>query len=62
MRAIVIDGKIWDWKEIRRLRREQVQAARKPQQETLFPLVEDSRPASQRSASGRYEQPLLFEE
>ena len=27
MRTIVIDGKQYDWKEIRRLRREQLQAA-----------------------------------
>lgn len=60
MRTIVLDGKVWEWKEIRRIRREQIQAARKPQQDELFPLHEDSRPASQRTASGRYEQPLLF--
>jgi hypothetical protein len=31
MRTIFIDGKRYDWKEIRRLRREQLEAARTPQ-------------------------------
>jgi len=59
MRTIVIGDKVYDWKEIRRLRREQIQAARKPQL-TLFDLREDARPASQTTAKGRYEQPTLF--
>ena len=61
MRTIVIDGKQYDWKEIRRLRREQIQAARKPQL-ALFELKEDTRPASQRSVEGRYIEPLLFKD
>jgi hypothetical protein len=61
MNNIVIDGKPYDWKEIRRLRREQIQAARKPQL-TLFDLKEDARPASQRSVEGRYTEPLLFKD
>jgi hypothetical protein len=61
MRTIQIDGKVYDWKEIRRLRREQLQAARKPQL-TLFELKEDSRPASQRTVEGRYNEPLLFQD
>lgn len=61
MRTIVIDGKQYDWKEIRRLRREQIQAVRKPQL-TLFELKEDTRPASQRSVEGRYTEPLLFKD
>jgi len=61
MRTIVIDGKSYDWKEIRRLRREQIQAAQKPQL-TLFDLKEDTRPASQRSVEGRYTEPLLFKD
>jgi hypothetical protein len=60
MRTIVIDGKRYDWKEIRRLRHEQLQAARKPQL-TLFELKEDTRPASQRSIAGRYIEPTLFD-
>jgi hypothetical protein len=61
MRTIQIDGKVYDWKEIRRLRREQLQAARKPQL-TLFELKEDSRPASQRTVEGRCNEPLLFQD
>ncbi len=47
------------WKEILKLRREQRKAARQPQL-TLFELKEDSRPASQRTAEGRYTEPMLF--
>lgn len=46
--------------DIRRMRREQIAAQRKPQL-TLFELKEDSRPVSQRTAEGRYLEPLLFE-
>jgi hypothetical protein len=60
MRTIVVDGKQHDWKEIRRLRREQIQATRKSQL-TLFELKEDARPASQRSVEGRYTEPTLFD-
>jgi hypothetical protein len=61
MRTIVIDGKSYDWKEICRMRREQIEAARMPQM-TLFELKEDTRPASQRSVEGRYTEPLLFKD
>jgi len=56
---IVIDGKRHAWKEILKLRREQRKATRQPQL-TLFELKDDSRPASQRTAEGRYIEPLLF--
>lgn len=59
MRTIVIDGKVYEWNDIRRLRREQIAAARKPQL-TLFELREDARPASQRTADGRLTEPTLF--
>jgi hypothetical protein len=61
MRTIVIDGRQYDWKEIRRLRRDQIQAARKPQL-TLFELKEDARPASHRSVEDRYTELLLFKD
>jgi hypothetical protein len=61
MRNIVIDGKQYEWKEILRLRREQLQAARKPQL-TLFELKEDARPASQRSVERRFIEPLLLKD
>jgi hypothetical protein len=36
-------------------------AARKQTQLTLFEMKHDTRPETQRSADGRYSQPLLFE-
>ena len=57
---IEIDGKRYAWKDIVRLRREQIEAERLVQQPTLFDVRYDSRPASQRTARGRYEEPTLF--
>ena len=56
---IVIDGKRYAWKDILKLRREQRKTARQPQL-TLFELKDDSRPASQRTAEGRFTEPMLF--
>jgi hypothetical protein len=56
---INIDGKRYLWREILKLRREQRKAARQPQL-TLFELKEDGRPASQRTAEGRFSEPMLF--
>lgn len=56
---IEIDGKRHAWRDILRMRREQRDAAKKPQL-TLFALQEDARPASQKTADGRYQEPLLF--
>jgi hypothetical protein len=58
-RYIVIDGKRYPWRNILALRRQQ----RRPTlpQPTLFELQEDARPASQRSAAGRYAEPTLFD-
>ena len=56
---IIIEGKCYPWKEILKLRREQRKAARQPQL-TLFELKDDCRPASQRTAEGRYSEPMLF--
>jgi len=60
MWTIVIDGKRYDWREIRRLRREQIQEARRIEQLPLFDLKDDSRPASQRTVAGRFMEPTLF--
>jgi hypothetical protein len=62
LKFIEVDGKRYAWADILKLRREQQKAARQPAQETLFDLKEDRRPESQRSASGRYAEPLLFED
>jgi hypothetical protein len=60
MRNIIIDGRVYEWKTIRELRRAQINEARRQNQLQLFELVNDSRPTTQRSADGRYSQPLLF--
>ena len=57
---LIIEGKRIAWGDILRMRLEQRQEP--PQQPTLFPLKDDVRPASQRTAAGRYAEPLLFED
>jgi hypothetical protein len=61
LKFIEIDGKRYAWKDIVRLRREQIEAQRTVQQPTLFKLRDDCRPASQQTAAGRYKEPTLFE-
>ena len=61
MRYVLIDNKRYEWKEILRLRRQQIEAERRAQQPTLFELRDDRRPPSQQTAAGRYEEPMLFE-
>jgi hypothetical protein len=56
---IVIEGKRYLWNGLVKLRREQ-QKATKKRQLTLFELKADSRPASQRTAEGRFSEPTLF--
>jgi hypothetical protein len=60
-RMIVIDGKRYLWSDILALRRAQIAAARRAEQLALFELIEDARPSSQRTATGRYSEPLLFD-
>jgi hypothetical protein len=60
MRYIEIDGKMYRWRDLLKLRREQRKAARKAQP-ALFELQDDKRPKSQSTASSRYEEPTLFE-
>jgi hypothetical protein len=57
---IEIEGKRLLWRDVLKLRREQVQAAAKAAQLALFELREDSRPASERTAAGRFQEPSLF--
>lgn len=58
--SITIDGKRYLWPDILKLRREQRRATKKPQK-TLFELKDDSRPATQRTADGRFTEPTLFQ-
>lgn len=60
-RFIVIDGKRYLWRDILALRREQLAHLRTARQPALFTLIEDSRPKTQRTASGRYSEPALFD-
>jgi hypothetical protein len=60
---IVIDGKLYRWKDILELRRAQLATAGAAQasQLALFAtLHDDRRPPAERTASGRYLQPGLF--
>lgn len=59
-RFIEIDGKRHLWRDLVRLRQEQRRAAAKAQQPPLFELRDDSRPATDRTAAGRYREPSLF--
>jgi len=59
-RFIVIDGKRHLWRDILKLRKEQVQAAANAKQPALFELLDDSRPRAERTVAGRYNEPSLF--
>jgi len=59
VRYIVIGGVRYEWREILRLRREQMRATRKRQFE-LFEMKDDRRPASQKTADRRFSEPTLF--
>ena len=60
LRYITIDGKRHLWRDILKLRREQKRASAKAAQPALFPLIEDRRPSPERTAAGRYLEPILF--
>jgi hypothetical protein len=61
--TIVIDGRAYSWRALIEQRKAQLETWRKAQgaQPALFPLVEDSRPKSERTAAGRYQEPTLLE-
>jgi hypothetical protein len=46
----------------RSARREPVQGGKAADQPTLFPLIDDSRPATARRADDRYREPGLFDD
>jgi hypothetical protein len=61
---ILINGRLYRWKDILELRRAQLAAAGAAQasQLALFATLHDDRqPPAERTASGRYLQPSLFE-
>jgi hypothetical protein len=59
---IEIDGKRHLWRDIVKLRQEQVRAAAEaaPAQPPLFELHDDFRPITERCAASRYLEPSLF--
>jgi hypothetical protein len=60
--TIELDGRRYLWREIIERRRRQIAAhdAAQARQLTLFDLKDDTRPATQRTAAGRYAEPTLF--
>lgn len=58
--TLMIDGKPYRWRDLLRMRREQLEQCRAPDQPSLFALRDDRRPATERTAAGRYAQPSLF--
>ncbi|MES1990613.1 MAG: hypothetical protein V4441_06655 [Pseudomonadota bacterium] len=60
--TIVIEGRVYRWRDILEMRRQQIAAwkAARPDQPALFPLIVDSRPKADRTAAGRYKEPTLF--
>lgn len=59
----MLEGRAYSWRQLRELRRQQLEAWRKARgaQPALFELREDHRPESQRTAAGRYAEPLLLD-
>ena len=59
---ILIGGHAYRWQEICELRRQQLEAWKTAQsrQLALFELKDDRRPAAERTAAGRYQEPTLF--
>ena len=60
--TIMLDGRAYSWRDLCERRRQQLAAwkATHPQQPALFPMKHDSRPAAERTAAGRYQEPTLL--
>lgn len=60
--TLIVDGHAFSWQRLCELRRQQLEArkAAQPQQPALFELKDDYRPASERTAAGRYQEPTLL--
>ena len=60
--TLVIDGHAFSWQRICDLRRQQLEARKVAQmnQPALFELKDDCRPATERTAAGRYAEPTFF--
>lgn len=60
-RFIQLDGRLYLWREVVAIRRQQLASEAKAAQPTLFNLFRDIRPALHRAAAGRYAEPSLFD-
>jgi hypothetical protein len=60
--TLVIDGHGYSWQQLCELRRQQLEAwkAAQSRQLALFDLKDDCRPATERTAAGRYAEPTFF--
>jgi len=60
--TLIVDGHALSWKRLCELRQAQLEAwkASQPQQPVLFELRDDCRPAAERTAAGRYQEPTLL--
>jgi hypothetical protein len=60
--TVFIDGRAYSWRRVCEMRQQQKQTreAARAKQLTLFELKTDCRPASERTACGRFEEPTLF--
>jgi hypothetical protein len=58
---LIIDGHAFSWQRLCELRRRQLEEwkAAQPSQPALFELKDDCRPAAERTAAGRYQEPSL---
>jgi hypothetical protein len=60
--TLIVDGHALSWQRLVELRRQQLEAwrAAEARQLALFELKDDCRPAAERTAAGRYQEPTLF--
>ena len=60
--SIIIDGHAYSWRQVCEARRQQIETRKRAQaqQLALFELKQDTRPKSERTASGRYEEPTML--
>jgi hypothetical protein len=60
--TLIVDGHAFSWQRLCELRRQQLEAWKTAQagQPALFELKDDCRPATERTAAGRYQEPTLF--
>jgi hypothetical protein len=60
--TLIVDGHAFGWQRLCELRRQQLEAwkAAQASRPALFELKNDCRPATERTAAGRYQKPTFF--